>query len=108
MNNLTEEDEVTVLEVVNNLIIEGVITWGRSLDPIESQPPFMSITSYGEKVLQVGKIIPHDPDGYLEHFNNRIPKVSPLVVMYLTESIQCFHRNNLLAKKNYQVGCRSP
>jgi hypothetical protein len=32
---MTEEDESKVLEVVNNLMIEGVIMWGHKLDPIE-------------------------------------------------------------------------
>jgi hypothetical protein len=47
--------------------------------------------------LKEGKIIPHDPDRYLEDFKIKIPIVSPLILMYLTESVQCFLRNNLVA-----------
>ena len=94
---MTEGDETKVLEVINNLMIEGVIMWGRNLDSHESQAPFISITSYGKKVFQEGKIIPHDLDGYLNHFKNEIPNVDGLILMYLTESVQCFLRNNLIA-----------
>jgi hypothetical protein len=94
---MSEQDEEKFMDVVHDLMIEGVIRYGRTADPINSQPPFMSITSYGRKALQTTKIIPHDPDGYLDYFKKEVPKVDELILKYLAESIQCFNRNNLLA-----------
>lgn len=94
---MSKEDEEKFREVVHNLLIEGVLMWGKSIDPYESTAPYISITSYGRKVLEAGEIIPHDPDGYIAHFKNKVPDVESVILMYLTESIQCFNRNNLVA-----------
>ena len=66
-----KEDEEKFREVIHNLLIEGVLMWGKSIDPYESTAPYISITSYGRKVLEAGEIIPHDPDGYIAHFKNK-------------------------------------
>jgi hypothetical protein len=68
---MNKEDEEKFREVVHNLLIEGVLMWGKNIDPYECTAPYLSITTYGRKVLEAGEIIPHDPDGYIAHFKKR-------------------------------------
>jgi hypothetical protein len=70
---------------------------GNASDSDTKTHPYFSITSYGQKVLQENKIIPHDPDNYLADLNKTIPKLDKLVLMYLEESIQYFLKNNQIA-----------
>jgi RNAse (barnase) inhibitor barstar len=57
----------------------------------------MSITSYGKKVLAGEDVVPHDPEGYIKTFKTKIPDADPLILTYLTESVQTFRTGNLLA-----------
>ena len=59
--------------------------------------PFMSLTSYGKKVLDNEDVVPHDPENYIKTFKNKVPDADELILMYLTESVQTFRNNNLLA-----------
>ncbi len=92
---LNENEYMLALEVISNLMNEGVLMWG--LNPQNPEPPFMSLTSHGKKVIENDEIIPHDPEGYLKDFKEKIPDLDDLILMYLTESIQTFRTNNLLA-----------
>lgn len=92
---LNENEYMLALEVISNLMIEGVLMWG--FNPSNPEPPFMSLTTYGKKVIESEDIVPHDPEGYLQAFKEKIPDVDDLILTYLTESIQTFRTNNLLA-----------
>ena len=94
---LNENNRPYFLEVIHNLLNEGVIMWGNASDRDTTTYPYFSITSYGKKVLEAGEIIPHDPDNYLTHLKKTIPNLDPLVLMYIEESVQCFLRNNQIA-----------
>jgi len=94
---MNENNRRYFLEAIHNLLNEGVIMWGNAFDSDTKTHPYFSITSYGQKVLQHNKIIPHDPDNYLADLNRTIPKLDKLVLMYIEESIQCFLRNNQIA-----------
>jgi hypothetical protein len=71
--------------------------WGHEVDPMGWGPPWITITTYGEKVLETNKTIPHDPDGYLNNFKETVPAADNLIQVYLAESLQTFNHNNLFA-----------
>ena len=54
--------------------------------------PYIIVTEYGQKILSSGEILPYDPDGYLANLNNEISNLDPMIVMYVTESLQSFLR----------------
>ncbi len=82
-------------EVISNLIAEGVLMWG--LNRHNPDPPFLAITEYGHQVLEQEELIPHDPNGFLTKFKTDIPNADDLILKYLTESLQTYRTNNLLA-----------
>ncbi len=91
---MNENNRHQFLETVHYLYIEGVIIWGNAFDRDTNAYPNFSITSYGEKVLDANEIIPHDPDNYLAELKRTIHGLDPLVLLYIEESVQCFHCNN--------------
>jgi hypothetical protein len=91
----SEKEHARVREVISNFFAEGLLMWG--LNKTNPDPPFMSITEYGYKVLDSENIIPHDPNGFLTKFKTDIPNANDLILKYLTESIQTYRTNNLLS-----------
>ncbi len=94
-HKMPKEDREKVREIVGNLVIEGILTWG--VDELNPGPPFLKVTEYGKDCLAAGEILPHDPDGYLKYLNSEIPAIDETIIMYVTESLQTFLRGNLLA-----------
>lgn len=92
---LNDNEFMKALEVISNLMMEGVVMWG--LNRSNMAPPFMSVTIYGRKILEGEDIIPHDPEGYIKTFKDKVPDVDQLILTYLVESVQTFRTNNLLA-----------
>lgn len=80
---------VLMLEVMWQLIIQGVITPG--INAPNPALPYFRITSYGQKVLEEERFVPHDPVGYLIE----IKKVTKTAVgqgalPYIEEALRCF------------------
>lgn len=92
---LPEENVEHVLDMVNALLQQGVLRWG--LDRANLNPPFMSITSYGKKVLTNTEGIPNDPDGYIKFIKSKSPQFDTTAEIYLIESLETFLRGNFLA-----------
>lgn len=92
---VTEDEVVKILEIISNFLNEGILMWG--LNRSNLAPPFMRITSYGGKVLASEDVVPHDPDGFIKSFKEKVPNVDELILLYLVESIQTFRNNNLLS-----------
>jgi len=82
-------------DVLWEFMIQGIIGPGLNVD--NPNLPFFHITEYGKKVLAGGEFLPHDTTGYLERFHNEITNPDPTVESYLSESLNCFTRNNLIA-----------
>lgn len=93
--SVNEEEFGKILEVISNLMTEGIIMWGMNRSNMS--PPFMSVTSYGKRVLSGQDVNPHDPDGYIRIFKSKVHNADPLILLYLVESVQTFRNNNLLA-----------
>lgn len=88
-------NERRVLTAVSHLFNEGILAWGLDIHS-QWDSPWFTITEYGESVLK-GDPNPHDPEGYIRQFKEKVPNPDPIVLMYLEESLQCFRNNNLLA-----------
>ena len=82
-------------DVLWELMIQGVIAPG--LNTGNPNLPFFHTTEYGERVISEQKYMPHDPTGYLDHFRAEIENADPVIVAYLTESLECFVRGNSIA-----------
>jgi hypothetical protein len=81
-------DKALLLEVVWSLIIQGILVPG--LDDSNQGYPFIRLTEYGKRCVEEDRILPHDPDGYLKDFNSAVRGADPVVLEYLTESLQCY------------------
>lgn len=85
---LKRGDESVILEVIWSLIIQGILMPGMN----DANPywPFLRLTEYGKKCVAEDRLLPYDPDGYLEEFNKSVPLADSVIVEYLTESLQCY------------------
>jgi hypothetical protein len=84
-----------VQDILWELMIQGVIAPGLNV----SNPnlPFFHITEYGKKVISEQKYMPHDPTGYLDRFRAGLKDPDSVVTIYLSESLECFARENMIA-----------
>ena len=82
-------------DILWELMIQGVIAPGLNIN--NPNLPFFHITEYGGKVISAGKYLPHDPTGYLDRFRGEVMNPDPVVMSYLSESLECFSRGNLVA-----------
>jgi len=93
---LTAEDIDKVKVIMWQLIILGVLVPGGQGYADNSWPHF-SITEYGKTYLETEGSAPYDPDGYLSDVKNDSPNVDDIVLLYLTEGLQCFMKSNYIA-----------
>ena len=94
MPKLSDSNVEHILDFMNLLLREGVIRWG--LNRMNLDPPFMSMTAYGRKVLANKEPTPYDPDGYLNDVKSKIT-LDDISELYLTECMQTFQRGNYLS-----------
>ncbi len=87
---LKRGDETILMEAIWGLIIQGVLVPGK--DDNNPNFPFVRLTDYGRKCIEADRLLPHDPDGFLVQFQREVPSADPVIVEYLTESLQCFLR----------------
>jgi len=55
------------------------------------------LTTTGEDATNDDQYNPDFPDRYIEDLKNKIPKISETVLLYLKESLCCYHNDNYLA-----------
>jgi len=74
------------------LVTMGMIVPGNGSGHDWSFPNFRR-TEYGKKVISAGRVIPHDPVGYLSEVRH-IAKIcgSAVTLRYLEEALHCFNR----------------
>jgi len=76
-------------EVMWQLLTQGVITAG--FDSANLALPFFRVTDYGQKVLEAGRFIPHDPAGYLDELRAISGVVTTdVTIVYVEEALRCF------------------
>ena len=90
-HSMPKTDREKVRQIVWEYILQGILTIGLN----ETNPnfPFVRVTEYGNQVLLSGKILPHDPDGYLSYLKTEIPNLDSMIELYVTESLQAFLKN---------------
>ena len=81
-------DSTLLMEVIWSLIVQGILMPGLN----DSNPnfPFLRLTEYGKQCVKEERILPHDPDGYLQEFSKTVPNADPTICEYLAESLQCY------------------
>ena len=80
---------VLVIEVMWQLIMQGVITPGK--DASNPALPWFRVTSYGKMVLEAERFIPHDPAGYLDDVREVAGTTAGQAALtYLEEALRCF------------------
>lgn len=76
-------------EVMWQLLAQGVITPG--FDSANLSLPFFRVTDYGQKVLESGRFIPHDPTGYLDELRAMGGVITTdVTIAYVEEALRCF------------------
>jgi hypothetical protein len=102
--NLHRCDSERVLEIVWSLVVERILTIGANRD--NASWPHFRITEYGKRVLSSTEPIPHDPSGYLKRLVKSVPKVDPIIQVYVEESLATFSINAILSS-TIALGCAS-
>lgn len=94
-HRMPPEDREKVREIINDLVIEGILGWG--INEHNPAPPFLKVTSYGDAVIKTGEPQPYDPDGYLTYLKKEIPAIDDTIFMYTAESLHAFLRGLMLS-----------
>ena len=102
---LSDPDFILVVEIIWDLIIEGVVRPGDSLGGSLGLPHF-HLTERGIGVLKNGVASPYDPDGYLKRLDSESPGLDPIIRIYVTESLDTFRIGSLLSSA-ITLGCAS-
>lgn len=103
--NLQPKDKARVQSILWDFIIEGIVRPGLN-DGLNDKWPFYHITEYGQHILNGSPPSAYDPDGYLSRLKSDIPKIDPIIVTYLTESLRTF-RIGCLLSSTVTLGCAS-
>jgi hypothetical protein len=88
--HLHQEDLRRFRETVWALIIEGIIAIGK--DAYNDMWPWMSLTEYGETVIQGAQVTPYDPVGYIDALSASAP-LDAVEQRYLSQALAAFRTN---------------
>ncbi len=84
-------DALLVQEVVWELLSQGVLAPGKN--SLNLHLPFIHVTEYGQRCLEEGMILAHDPDGYMARLRAETQEmISPLVLEGAEDALLAFHR----------------
>lgn len=95
-NEETSRNQIT-LEIINQWISNGLLTWGNKNDFDTGHFGFITVTTYGEECFQTENILPYDPDQYLNEYRSQVPQADSITLEYLGESISAYNRDMLLS-----------
>lgn len=88
-HHLRDQFIMLVLEVMWELIIQGVVTPGK--DTSNPELPYFRITRHGTDVIKEDRFVPHDPTGYLSEVGKvATSDVGKAAIPYLEEALRCF------------------
>ena len=89
------EDDLVVREIIWDLLVQGIVAPGI---PQNLDFPWIHVTEYGAKCLDVGAILPHDPDGYMCRVEQVCEnELDGILKMYVEESLGTFLSGHYLA-----------
>ena len=85
--------------VSKNLVVPGSHAKGGM-----EKLPWVSITEYGVKCFEEGKILPYDPQGFLKTLYADVPNIDQITKLYLEEAVNCFSNTTYLSSA-VMIGC---
>jgi len=94
-SNLKPLDQFTLIRLIRELIIQGVLAEG--FDSNNQKWPWISVTPYGREVLEKEGPTPYEPNEYLREALETANGINPVIMLYLSESIQAFRRGLYLS-----------
>jgi len=84
-------DALLVQEVVWELLGQGVLAPGKN--SLNLHLPFVHVTEYGQRCLEEGTIVAHDPDGYVARLRAETREAIALDVLESSrDALLAFHR----------------
>lgn len=85
-------------EILWQLIIQGIIVPGVGMGGAtgEAGLPFFQITDWGKRCLEIGEFLPYDTGEFIARLKSKVPSVDQVVLLYLTEALQCFRAGTYL------------
>jgi hypothetical protein len=91
-----------IWDLVWDLIVEGVLRPGSGSDT-STQFPVIHLTAFGAAAIS-GATTPYDPDGYTKALRDAVPTLDPVIVEYISESVQTLRAHCLLSS-TITLGC---
>ena len=92
-HRVPQQDQRRITELVREAmwecLIKRIIVFGS--DNANPAWPFFRVTERGAKVLASESPQPYDPDGFLEHFRQRVSPVDPVIDGYVAEAVNAFN-----------------
>lgn len=77
-----------IREIIWSLVIQGIVIPGASTN--QPDLPFMQVSEWGKKCLELGEYLPHDAGEYISRLRMEIPAVDNGIILYLQESLIAF------------------
>lgn len=82
-------DVLTLQEILWDLLVQGVLAPGKN--SLNLNLPFVHLTDYGAQCLDDGRILAHDPDGYIERLIDLVnADVDDFVLQTTREALMVF------------------
>ncbi len=86
-------DVLALQEILWELLIQGVLAPGKN--SLNLNLPFVHVTAYGAACLDDGRILVHDPDGYIARFVATTgERVEEAIVRFVREALGAFLSGN--------------
>gem|GEM_PF-2518967 len=92
-----KKDSRVFRETFWELVSQNLAVIGSNARSGGDKLPYVSITEYGAKCWEEKKILPYNPDGFLDSLCEDIPDIDEITKLYFGEAISCFHNKNFLA-----------
>ena len=100
-----EQMQALVCQIYHELYLDRIIVSGTGRTSADRMNwPFYRITDHGRRVLQTREYSPYDRHGYLRRLKSDIADLDETIVRYVAESLECLHRDCLLAAA-VTIGC---
>ncbi len=93
--NLTPIDNLTIQEIIWDLLIERVVTSGY--DASNPNLPFFRLTKFGQDYISQSAPHYYDPQGYMESLRNIVQNLDPVIEQYIFESLNCYRQQLFFA-----------
>lgn len=82
-------DVLTLQEILWELLVQGILAPGKN--SLNLNLPFVHLTEYGAQCLEDGRILAHDPDGYMERLTQTVAhEIDPVVLSSVREALAVF------------------